>query len=347
VNRPALLLALATVAGTLTACGSGGHHDAQRAPVTPVSVVSPAIGDPAGPASPTSPASPTNPYSPLSGRPARAGLPVLVVKVDNVLGAFPQAGLNDADLVYVEQVEGGLTRLAAVFSSRLPRRIGPVRSARTDNIQLLQQFGRPAIAFSGANDLVLRAVRSAALRSVDVDIVPSAYERVAGHPAPHNLFIADPAALVRAGHPDGAKFIELTFADQVTGGRPAARAVVTFRAAQLQFDYVNSSRRWQVSQDGAPKVLADGNRVEAGTVILQEVQTLQDPNGHITPFNQSIGGGPSAVLRDGRVLRGTWRRSTVAAGTHYRDADGKDIALRPGVTWIVLVPPGVTSSVTG
>jgi len=54
---------------------------------------------------------------------------ILVVKIDDTRAAHPQIGLEYADVVYVEQVEGGLTRLAAVYSSQLPPLIGPVRSA--------------------------------------------------------------------------------------------------------------------------------------------------------------------------------------------------------------------------
>ena len=85
----------------------------------------------------------------ISGRIGSDG-PILVVKIDDTPAAHPQAGLEDADVVYIEQVEGGLTRLAAVFSSKIPDVIGPVRSARISDIELLEQFGRVAFAYSGA-----------------------------------------------------------------------------------------------------------------------------------------------------------------------------------------------------
>ena len=68
--------------------------------------------------------------------------PVLVVKLDDTSFAHPQVGLRSADVVYIEQVEGGLTRLVAVFSSKIPSQIGPVRSARISNIELLSQYGK-------------------------------------------------------------------------------------------------------------------------------------------------------------------------------------------------------------
>ena len=56
----------------------------------------------------------------ISGLPGVDG-PVLAVKIDDTRQAHPQIGLEDADIVYIEQVEGGLTRLAAIFSSKIPR----------------------------------------------------------------------------------------------------------------------------------------------------------------------------------------------------------------------------------
>jgi hypothetical protein len=124
----------------------------------------------------------------------------------------------------------------------------------------------------------------------------------------------------------------------VLGGRPAHSVTVRYPATSLSFAYDARTHRWALTQDGQPRVLTDGSRVQADNVIIESVVTLQDPNGHITPFNQTIGGGPSDVLRDGKVVAGTWRRSTLAAGTHYRDKDGKDVPLKPGTTWIVLLP---------
>ena len=89
-------------------------------------------------------------YSPFTGEPVRALKRVLAVKIDNIVTARPQTGLQSADIVYVEPVEGGLTRFMAVFSSRVPTTVGPVRSARESDLYLLPQFGRPAFAWSGA-----------------------------------------------------------------------------------------------------------------------------------------------------------------------------------------------------
>ena len=101
----------------------------------------------------------------ISGRIGSDG-PILVVKIDDTFAAHPQAGLEDADVVYIEQVEGGLTRLAAVFSSKIPDVIGPVRSARISDIELLEQFGRVAFAYSGAQSKLLPVIAEANLENL-------------------------------------------------------------------------------------------------------------------------------------------------------------------------------------
>ena len=101
-------------------------------------------------------------YNSLSGREGVDG-PILVVKLDDTVAARPQIGLDRADVVYIEQVEGGLTRLAAVFSSEIPQLIGPVRSARITDLEILAQYGTVVFAYSGAQKKLLPVIAEANL----------------------------------------------------------------------------------------------------------------------------------------------------------------------------------------
>ena len=105
---------------------------------------------PVPPASPSPAPSTAGLLSPFTGEPVAALGPVVAVKIDNIKNARPPTGLRSADIIYALPVEGGLSRLMAVFSSRFPPVIGRVRSAREDDLELLRQFGRPAFAYSGA-----------------------------------------------------------------------------------------------------------------------------------------------------------------------------------------------------
>ncbi|HEV2258684.1 MAG TPA: DUF3048 domain-containing protein [Streptosporangiaceae bacterium] len=132
-----------------------------------LAIVLPGGGTPAKPARAGSPAL----LSPFTGERVSALGPVLAVKIDNLAPARPQTGLTKADIVYVLPVEGGLSRILAVFSSHFPPVIGPVRSAREDDLELLAQFGRPAFAYSGAQPKLLHVVEKA--RIVDLYVSPS------------------------------------------------------------------------------------------------------------------------------------------------------------------------------
>src|SRR5215472_11048729 len=134
--------------------------------------------------------SPTTPLlrSPFTGEPVRLLNLVLAAKIDNIVNARPQTGLTHADIVYVLPVEGGLSRFLAVFSSDYPRVIGPVRSAREDDLELLRQFGRPAFAYSGATATLLPYIHRTA-RIVNLySGTASGYYRDPNRIAPYNLY---------------------------------------------------------------------------------------------------------------------------------------------------------------
>src|SRR5206468_9352312 len=123
----------------------------------------------------------------FTGEPVTAAGPVLAIKIDNLAPARPQTGLTAADIVYVLPVEGGLSRFLAVFSSHSPAVVGPVRSAREDDLELLRQFGRPAFAYSGAQPQLLPVVEKARTADLYAGRV-GGYFRDPRRVAPHNLY---------------------------------------------------------------------------------------------------------------------------------------------------------------
>jgi hypothetical protein len=123
----------------------------------------------------------------FTGEPVKSLGPVLAVKIDNIMNARPQTGLGQADIVYVLPVEGGLSRFCAVFSAHFPPVVGPVRSARDDDLQLLRQFGRPAFAYSGAQPQLLPVVERARIVDLYAGRV-GGYHRDSRRIAPYNLY---------------------------------------------------------------------------------------------------------------------------------------------------------------
>lgn len=162
--------------------------------------------------SPTPP--PPPPEHPFTGRPIAARKPVLAVKIENTHAGKPQMGLRSADIVFVEQVEGGLTRLMAIFSSKLPAQVGPVRSARISDLHILPMFGKPALAYSGVQTKMIPYVQKASLFDVSDSRVPAAYTRAAGRVAPYNLVGSPRKLLAKAPQATRAHDIGFVFSDE-------------------------------------------------------------------------------------------------------------------------------------
>ncbi|MET8610337.1 DUF3048 domain-containing protein [Streptomyces misionensis] len=268
---------------------------------------------------------------------AAAGSP-LAVKIDNVPGARPQTGLDAADVVYAEQVEGGLSRLMAVYASRFPPVVGPVRSARESDLELLGQFHRPYLAFSGAQRRLLPLIDRAPLRPESADRVPAAYYRGGGRAAPHNLFLR-PARLVSSAPGRGALTTGFRYGPAPTGGTPAASRTVRYPQARFTFTWSAVRHGWLIAMDGTPTTTTDGPRPAPPTVVVQYVtvrdSAYHDVLGNPTPYTQTVGSGKAEVLRDGRSYAATWSRPAASGGTTFTGADGGPLEFAEGQVWVV------------
>ncbi|UCM89471.1 DUF3048 domain-containing protein [Streptomyces marincola] len=275
--------------------------------------------------------------SPFTGRPAESGARVLAVKVDNAPQARPHTGLGEADLVYVEQVEAGLSRLVAVYADRLPERVGPVRSARESDIELLAQFDEPALAYSGVQSRLRDEVADARLVPVSPDTAPGAYLRDPERAAPHNLY-ARPAAVLDAAPGAGeADDIGFVFGEPpAEGGTRVERHRVDYPNATFDFTWSEGEGTpgWQVAMDGTP---VPG--VSPATVVVQEV-TVRDSEygdslGNVTPYTETVGSGDAVVLRDGQAFEAEWERRGERSGTEFTTPDGDPLRFATGQVWVV------------
>ncbi|MGW1781206.1 DUF3048 domain-containing protein [Streptomyces sp. NPDC002143] len=264
---------------------------------------------------------------------------VLAVKIDNAPDARPQTGLDSADIVYVEQVEGGLSRLMAVYATTLPEAVGPVRSARESDLELLRQFEQPLLAFSGAQGGLLPLIDRAPLDAVTPEDASGAYFRGADRAAPHNLYLR-PSRLLPAAPGAAALTTGFRYGAAPSGGEATTSRTVRYPAARFTFTWSESRARWLVATDGAPTVSADGHRSAPATVVVQYVKVrasgFQDFLGNNTPYTETVGSGKAEVLRDGRAYDVNWTRETAADGTDFTTADGKPVAFAQGQVWVVL-----------
>ncbi|GHE78538.1 hypothetical protein GCM10017786_05270 [Amycolatopsis deserti] len=275
--------------------------------------------------------------------PATPTGPVLVVKIDNVAQARLATGLGSADIVFAEPVEGGLSRLAAVFTTRRPPAIGPVRSARETDYDLLAAFGRPVFAYAGAAPEIDRALHTPALSDRIVNAspadTPAAYVRDDARPAPHNLFVR-PEALP-AG--EGPLLDALIARGPAPPGRtPTPGRTVSYAAAS--FDFRWDGGRWLVWLDGSPLTSTEVGQLGAATVILQQVTTrpgtIADAQGRTAPVAQTVGTGAATLLRDGAAFDAVWSRPTPHAATTFTTPGGAPLPAADGPVWVVLIPTG-------
>jgi hypothetical protein len=292
---------------------------------------------PAPPAPKPSP-SPAASLSPFTGKPVSKPGPVVVVKIDNIVNARPQTGLQSADIVYVLPVEGGLSRFAAVFSSHFPPVIGPVRSAREDDLELLAQFGRPAFAYSGATPRLLPYVHRA--RIVDLYAgIAGGYFRDTRRVAPYNLYADTKVLLSEARNASVARAIGFRFGPAPAGGRGVASYSVSYPAASFTFRWPAAAGRWLVWMDGKPALATEGGQLGGATVVIQYtvVRTSRFLEyGKPPPYAESTGSGRAVVLRDGRAYDVRWSRPSADGGTTYTLPSGQRMTFAPGQVWVVL-----------
>ncbi|MGW0331867.1 DUF3048 domain-containing protein [Streptomyces sp. NPDC003011] len=266
------------------------------------------------------------------------GASVLAVKLDNARAARPHSGLDAADLVYVEQVEGGLSRLMAVYATELPKTVGPVRSARESDLELLRQFERPTLAFSGAQGKLMPLIDGAPLDARTPEKAAGAYYRGADKTAPHNLYLR-PNELMASAPGAAALTTGFRYGAAPEGGEPQVSRTVRYPAARFTFTWSAERDRWLVSTDGAPTETTDGKRVAPATVVVQHVRVresaFRDFLGNNTPYTETVGSGTAEVLRDGRSYDVRWERGSAADGTGFTTADGTPVNFAEGQVWVV------------
>ncbi len=283
-------------------------------------------------------------YNSLSGREGSDG-EILVVKIDDTVSARPQIGIDRADVVYIEQVEGGLTRLAAVFSSEIPTLIGPIRSARISDIEILAQYGRVVFAYSGAQSKMLPVISAANLNDYGAQRQsPTIYTRDESRTSPTNMVLRADLLLEKV-RSDGreiaqSRTVGWTFGDLPNGGTAITEAKINWPAASYELKWSPTEERWLVFNNGVPNMSASGTQHGPTTFVIQDVEILPseygDKFGGVTPYSKTIGTGTGFVLRDGRYFAATWSRPDELSGTTWRTLDGSELPFARGQVWIAL-----------
>ena len=346
-HRPALAVAAVGLCLAAAACSGGKKKEAATTTTQPP------------PSTTTAPALPAN-ADPLTGLPDPGGAvparPALIVKIDNAPKARPQAGINDADVVVEEGVEGGVTRFFTLFQSKDAPAVGPVRSARSTDLLVAKELGKPLFAYSGANAVFEGLIAKAPLINVGVGRIPTAYHREPGREAPYNLWSDTKSLFARAGDdktppPPLFAYRAPGEAAPAAGSEPAPRVQAQWKlniTTTVVYAWDDATKTFKKTTDGAPHLDAAGTQVAPENVVFQVVgyhdTGLRDRSGAVVPEAELIGQGDAWVLTGGRLIKGHWSRPTEDQTTAYTMPSGDPIRLTPGRTWVELVPTGNLST---
>lgn len=333
---------------------------------------------PEGPGRARAPASPPKPaLCPLTGKPVPSGVdidrPALSVKIDNSPPARPQSGVQEADIVYEQLAEGGITRFNAIYHCADAAQLGPVRSARSVDPDILLEYAPVLLAYAGAAPAVQDKVAATeGITDLRHGSHGSAYRRDRSRRAPLNLYTSTeqlrslPDAEDVSGAPEtGLKFDTSAASPSPTATAPrtapspaAASPPATASGAEVSFSFGGRTPSRYTYDAASGSYLrfhgteahrtAGGEQISAANVVVFKVEvrpgTIRDAAGNLSPEISVIGSGEAVILTGGRSVTGRWNRSSLSAKTTLTDSGGAPVKLKPGNTWIHLVP--ATQAVT-
>lgn len=323
-GRATAALGSLVVLAALAACGgSGKATPAASASTTPTITAN------------QTPAATTSPLTGLAGKTGA----VIAVKIDNTDAALPHLGLASADVVYIEEVEGGLTRIAAIFASHKPPVIAPIRSARETDAELLPTYGHIPVAFSGSVAGVHALLVRAGLVDVSEDKGELGYYRLSSRYAPYNLAGQAAVLVKRSGTDVKPRDVGFVFGALPAGGRTVTSVAAVFPSARISFHYDRTTKRWTYRLDGRLDQVAGAHPQSASDVLIQYVRIGRtgrlDKVHNPVPFTYTVGSGKGVILRDGRAYNVTWSRPSANAPTTWL-YQGAPFPLRAGQPWVVL-----------
>jgi hypothetical protein len=264
-----------------------------------------------------------------------------VVKVSNDPGARPQSGLDSADIVF-EAWGAGPTRFATVFQSKDAPEVGPIRSARTQDVDLVGSFNGAVFACSGGNARSVAAIRGSDLLVLTESQGPGWFLKKGRH-RPHATF-NDTASLRSNAAPDRpgpAEQFKYRAPGGASTGSPSAGFKLHIQQVHAAWDFNPESKLYERSQEGKPHVLADGTRVAFNNVVVLWIEYGHSEADARAPDGGTIGNGNAVVFTDGKMVEAKWARTDRLQPLQLTDAQGAPILLTPGTTWFELANTGL------
>jgi len=287
---------------------------------------------------------------PLTGLPnqdaSTLDRPAMVVKIDNHPSARPQLGINQADIIFEENVEK-LTRYAAVFHSQGSDPVGPIRSGRFQDINLVGSLNRPLFVWSGGNEKVSAAIKDSDLVDLSYTVAnkDGGFARDSDRSAPHNL-IAETTKLWTLA-PEGSSGPQQQFAYRsasdanASTSKDVAGVKVSMDGVKVQWDWDKTTKEFLRIQDGTAVVDPDDVQLAVPNVVVLEVEY----SNNYSPTSKTLGGGKAYVFTNGVVYEGTWSRETRLEPFTLKDSAGAEIKLTPGQTFVEVARAAKTAIV--
>lgn len=280
--------------------------------------------------------------APLTGQLVASGATnhaSLAVKVDNHEDARPQWALNQTDLVFEEMVEGGLTRYVAVWQSTIPVDVGPVRSIRPMDPDIISPLGGIA-AYSGGQQQFVSMMQAAPVVNISADYNSEFFYRADSRDAPHNEMLkAQDAIAANASLPKPPAQFAYGSNSQVAAqaGDATSHIGIEFSGASSRsWDWDAANGAWLRSQDGVEDNAEGEGRIHAVNVVTMRVNI--DWSYGIVPKTVMVDSGEAFVSVAGKTIKATWSKASQTSPIELKGADGNVIRLLPGNTWIELVP---------
>ncbi len=282
---------------------------------------------------------------PLTGLPitdpALAARPAVVVKVSNDPGARPQSGLDFADIVF-EAWGAGPTRFATVFQSQDAPEVGPIRSARTQDVDLVGSFNGAVFACSGGNARSIAAIRDSDLLVLTESQGPGWHLKKGRH-RPHATY-NDTASLRSNADParqGPAQQFKYRKTGEAATGLSSAGFKLHIQSVRAEWTFVPATNSYVRSQEGNPHVLADGTRVDFTNVVVLWINYDHSPADARSPDGGTIGTGEAVVFTNGKQIPATWSRADRLSPISLTDKDGSPVLLTPGTTFFELANTGL------
>lgn len=356
LNRPTLIaIAVAVLLIGGAAAFAATRDDGREGPVA-----LPQAPTPTGAPTTTEPA--IGPVAPLTGLPladeGRRTRTALTVKIDNHPEARPQFGIDRADVIVEEKVEGGLSRFMAIFHSEDANRVGPVRSLRTTDANWLKPLGG-LLAYSGGIDPVKRQLTGNGVIDIGADNHGTRYYKRRGdRPFEHSMYVD--TNVLRELTPNGAAPAKALFAYGRPGQPFSAGGATPVNSVTLRMESGGTAVGFDWTWDAAAGVFRRGtdgrvHEIEGAGQIGMKNVVVQFTSYAATPYRDRansvvdealvVGSGDAWVLSGGQLVRARWSRPDSNSVTKYTDASGAEIKLQPGRTWLSLVPPGQPNEV--